>query len=422
MALALPNLGALAKSESHFVLLFDGSEDGTCYLGLGAKRILEVGGKLEGLDVLGALENFTKADRKSWTFGWIGYDVKNSFLDLGTREENGLGLPDIAWWEPEIVIRWKSGATPEVIQGNENAKVAVEALNALKEVHLSVKTNRAVKEMVWAWKKEEYLEQYNKVQDLIQAGDVYEFNLCQTLRGRAPSHFSWNLFANLHSKTQAPFSSYLQCGNARVMSGSPERFLKKYGTKLISQPIKGTIARGESIEEDLELIEELRNSEKERAENIMITDLVRNDLSRVAKKNSVEVTDLCGIHTFETVHQMITEVACEIDNSTGIAEILRATFPMGSMTGAPKISAMKHIDNLEQKGRGVYSGSVGYISPEGNFDLNVLIRSLFHNAETGTVEASVGGAITSLSEGELEFNECMLKASALINTVKNSNK
>ena len=293
----------------------------------------------------------------------------------------------------------------------------VKALESLKETHIPQQIEGDVKEMVWAWEKEEYLEQYNKVIDLIQAGDVYELNLCQTLRGVAPSHSSWDLFANLHSKTQAPFTSYFQCGNARVMSGSPERFLKREGTKLISQPIKGTIARGNSVEDDKLQIEKLRNCEKERAENIMITDLVRNDLSRVAIKDSVEVTDLCGIHTFETVHQMITEVACEIDPSTGIAEILKATFPMGSMTGAPKISAMKHIDTIEQKGRGVYSGSVGYITPEGNFDLNVLIRSLFHNAETNIVEASVGGAITSLSEGEMEYGECLLKANALINSV-----
>mgnify|MGYP001254748182 FL=1 len=150
----------------------------------------------------------------------------------------------------------------------------------------------------------------------------------------------------------------------------------------------------------------------------MIADLVRNDLSRVAKRGTVEVVDLCGIHTFETVHQMITEVNCEIEESTGLAEILKATFPMGSMTGAPKISAMKYIDALEAKGRGVYSGSVGYISPEGDFDFNVLIRSLFHNAQTQRIEASVGGAITSLSNAEDEYNECRLKADALIKTVE----
>ena len=210
----------------------------------------------------------------------------------------------------------------------------------------------------------------------------------------------------------------MQCGSSRVLSGSPERFLKRKGSKLISQPIKGTTARGATPEEDARLIDELRNSEKERAENIMITDLVRNDLSRVAQRGTVEVVDLCGIHTFETVHQMITEVNCELDPEAELSDILKATFPMGSMTGAPKLSAMQNIEALEEKNRGIYSGSVGYISPEGDFDLSVLIRSLFHNAETEELEASVGGAITFLSNAEDEYNECRLKADALMKAVE----
>ena len=150
----------------------------------------------------------------------------------------------------------------------------------------------------------------------------------------------------------------------------------------------------------------------------MIADLVRNDLSRVAKRGTVEVDDLCGIHTFETVHQMITRITCEVDDNVGISDILKATYPMGSMTGAPKLSAMENIDLLEEKGRGVYSGSIGYISPTGDFDLNVLIRSLFHNADTEKIEASVGGAITALSNAEDEYKECKLKAEALRKTLQ----
>jgi len=348
--------------------------------------------------------------------GWMGYDLKNSFIDLETEVSNGLGLPDLAWWEPEVVIRWSDNDKPEVIQGDEKSELAIFGLSAISEDCELEKVG--VDEMVWAWEKEEYVKNYNAVKDLIQAGDVYELNLCQTLSSNAPESASWTLFANLYNQTKAPFSCYVQCGSARVMSGSPERFLQRKGNKLISQPIKGTTGRGATPEEDARLIDALRNSEKERAENIMIADLVRNDLSRVAKRGTVEVVDLCGIHTFETVHQMITEVNCEIEESTGLSEILKATFPMGSMTGAPKISAMKNIDALEAKGRGVYSGSVGYISPGGDFDFNVLIRSLFHNAQTQKIEASVGGAITSLSNAEDEYNECRLKADALIKTVE----
>ena len=408
----LPNLKTLTHELSHVVLLYD--PNGTTHLGLGCKRSLELGGNLSELDTLHALERFVSQGR--WTFGWMGYDLKNTFHDLETRVENGLGLPDLAWWEPEVVITWDVSTKPQIVQGDVEGDLARMGLKAIEEAHQPEKVEGG--ELVWSWEKEEYIEKYNAVRELIQAGDVYELNLCQTLTGAAPANSSWNLFANLHSKTKAPFSSYLQCGNARVMSGSPERFLKRKGDKLISQPIKGTTARGENLEEDSRLIEELKSSEKERAENIMIADLVRNDLSRVAQRDSVEVVDLCGIHTFETVHQMITEVNCKVDTEMGLSDILRATFPMGSMTGAPKISAMKNIDLLEQKGRGVYSGSVGYISPNGDFDLNVLIRSLFHNTDTEKIEASVGGAITSLSNAEDEYKECRLKAEALIKTVK----
>lgn len=395
------------------VLLYDESVTGTCYLGLGCKKSIELGGQLSELDVFSSLEKFTSQGK--WTFGWMGYELKNTLYNLETKVENGLGLPDLSWWEPEVVIKWDSTGQTQVLQGDDYSALANMGLKAIHEQVDSEEVDAA--EMVWAWGKEEYVEKYNAVRELIQDGDVYELNLCQTLTSFAREHNSWGLFTNLYNKTKAPFSAYLQCGNYRVMSGSPERFLKKSGDKLISQPIKGTIARGVDEEDDARLVEALKSSEKERAENIMIADLVRNDLSRVAQRDSVEVVDLCGIHKFETVHQMITEINCQVEHNKGLSDILRATFPMGSMTGAPKISAMKNIDLLEQKGRGIYSGSVGYISPNGDFDLNVLIRSLFHNAETEKIEASVGGAITSLSNAEDEFKECGLKAEALIKTV-----
>lgn len=412
----LPNLRSLVEAESHVALLFD-ARDGVGILGIGARRTLVVGGEFRGVDVLGALERFT--DGATWTFGWMGYDLKNSFLPVDGAFENPLGLPDLAWWEPQTVIKWNAkdaAGTAEVVQGAKDSELALMGLDAVKSTEVTQEV-MAAEEMVWSWKKEEYLSQYGKVIDLIQAGDVYELNLCQTLWGSAPSTDSWPIFTKLAAKTKAPFSSYMQCGDFRVMSGSPERFLKREGNTLISQPIKGTVARGKTAEEDLELKQKLANSEKDRAENIMITDLVRNDLSRVAVRGSVEVSELCGIHTFETVHQMISEIRCETTPETGLSNILKATFPMGSMTGAPKISAINNIDAIEKMGRGVYSGSVGYVDPSGNFDLNVLIRSLFHNASTEKIQASVGGAITSLSDGEEELKECHIKAQALIESV-----
>ena len=197
------------------------------------------------------------------------------------------------------------------------------------------------------------------------------------------------------------------------MCASPERFLRKRGDRLQSQPIKGTVRRGSTLEEDAALKKVLSKSEKEQAENVMIVDLVRNDLSRVAAKNSVEVDELFGIHSFATVHQMISSVSCVLRDDASPLDILRATFPMGSMTGAPKLSAMTQISRLEETGRGVYSGSFGYLEPNGDWDFNVVIRSLMHRVDTGRVDATVGGAITLLSEADAEFDECLLKAEAL---------
>lgn len=407
----VPDLNSLCESESHVVLLFDPNPNAFCYLGLGSKRELLFEKPKPG--ILDALEAFSKLG-SAWTFGWLGYDLKNEIEHLETRNPSPLGHPVVAWWEPEIAIRF-SDSSVEILSGDEDDPRMIEALESIKREN---KVQEGIQgEMVWSWGKTHYLKVLDEVKRLIQQGDVYELNLCMPLKGRAASNTSWPLFSRLQSLTQAPFSAYLQCGAYRIMSGSPERFLKKEAGRLISQPIKGTVRRGGSPEEDKALAHALQSSEKERAENVMIVDLVRNDLSRVAEKATVEVTDLCSIYSLETVHQMVSTIECSISPEKGLSDILRATFPMGSMTGAPKISAMKHIDQLELEGRGAYSGSLGYISPNGDFDLNVLIRSLFHNSISEVLMSSVGGAITSMSDPEQEYQECHLKADAIFKTV-----
>jgi para-aminobenzoate synthetase component 1 len=364
--------------------------------------------------MLDALEIFAK-EGNAWTFGWFGYDIKNEIEHLETRKPSSLGHPILAWWEPEIVIKF-SDSSVEILSGDKKDPRTEEAIEAIKNRgRVEEVDNEGA--LVWSWDKSKYLLAFKEVKQLIQNGDVYELNLCMPLKGLASTNASWPLFCRLQHLTQAPFSGYLQCRSARIMSGSPERFLKLEGDRLLSQPIKGTVRRGKSVEEDNALFKTLQNSEKERAENVMIVDLVRNDLSRVARKATVEVTELCGIHSFETVHQMVSTIECRLSPEKGLSDILRATFPMGSMTGAPKISAMKHIDRLELEGRGTYSGSVGYITPSGDFDFNVLIRSLFHNSKTKELVANVGGAITALSEANQEYDECLLKAEAILRAV-----
>jgi para-aminobenzoate synthetase component 1 len=194
--------------------------------------------------------------------------------------------------------------------------------------------------------------------------------------------------------------------------------LKREGNRIISQPIKGTSRRGQSTDEDNRLKKELSNSTKERAENVMIVDLVRNDLSRCAERDSVRVDELFGVHSFKTVHHLVSTISCTVPSSIGWVELIQTTFPMGSMTGAPKLSAMKLISAQEKTERGVYSGSIGYIEPNGDFDFNVVIRSVQYDNLSERVSCHVGGAITALCNATDEYNECLLKAEAVLRALR----
>jgi para-aminobenzoate synthetase component 1 len=221
------------------------------------------------------------------------------------------------------------------------------------------------------------------------------------------------VYQHLNEISKAPFATFFKFNNNYLLSASPERYLKKEGENLISQPIKGTEKRASTKSADEKLIKELEQNPKERAENIMIVDLVRNDFSRFAVKGSVKVAELCKVYTFEQVHHLISTISCSVKNDIHPVDIIKNTFPMGSMTGAPKISAMKIIEDLEETKRGLYSGAVGYFTPKGDFDFNVIIRSILYNADKKYVSYSVGGAITAQSIPEKEYEECLLKAKAM---------
>ena len=220
-------------------------------------------------------------------------------------------------------------------------------------------------------------------------------------------------FFKLNEISQSPFAVFFKNHKHFLLSSSPERYLKKQGQKLISQPIKGTAKRYSISSEDELAKKLLAEDPKERSENIMITDLVRNDLSHTAQRGSVQVPELCAVYSFLQVHQMISTVTSKLDPQYSAIEAIKKSFPMGSMTGAPKISAMKIIEELEETKRGLYSGSVGYFTPDGDFDFNVVIRSILYNQENKYISFSVGSAITSLSVPEKEYEECLLKAKAM---------
>ncbi len=226
---------------------------------------------------------------------------------------------------------------------------------------------------------------------------------------------------NLLDISPTPFSCFLRQFDKYLFCASPERFIKKKENKLISQPIKGTFPRGKSEMEDRKLVEELRHDHKERSENIMIVDLVRNDLSRTAEKSSVLVEELCHVYTFANVHQLISTVVCKLDKKYTFADSIKNAFPMGSMTGAPKIRAMEIIDESESCKRELFSGAVGYIDPHANYDFNVVIRSIQYNDSKPYLNCIVGGAITSKSKLKDEYKECLLKAQTMMQVLKSNN-
>ena len=238
-------------------------------------------------------------------------------------------------------------------------------------------------------------------------------NLCQEFFAEKTGLDPVAVFGRLNLIGLAPASAFLRWHERYLMSASPERFLQKRGSRLVSQPIKGTRRRGSTLQEDDSIRAELASNEKDRAENVMIVDLVRNDLARNCLPGSIRADELFGIHTFETVHQMISTVSGVLRPGTHPVDALRDAFPMGSMTGAPKVMAMQLIEQYEQTRRGLYSGAVGYFDPEGNFDFNVVIRSILYNADTGYVSAQVGGAIVYDWEPEAEYEECLVKLSAM---------
>lgn len=262
--------------------------------------------------------------------------------------------------------------------------------------------------------QQEYLLQISKLREHIQKGDIYEINYCVALETNACEIDPVSVFLKLHALARAPYAALLKWGDSFILSASPELFLKKQGDVISTKPIKGTIRRGTTPEEDAALKAELQQSLKERTENVMAVDVARNDLSMFAEKGSVSVNRLYNIETFETVHQMVSTVSCRLKKHTSFEKILRSTFPMASMTGAPKQRAMDLIDRYEVFERGCYSGAMGLIDAKGDYTLSVIIRSIFYNQNAKTIRVAVGGAITYLSDPEKEYEECLLKANGLL--------
>lgn len=349
---------------------------------------------------------------KDWLFGYLSYDLKNDSERLQSNNFDGLDFPDLFFFQPKKIFLLKGNQleTRYLHLCDDELQEDYQDITTIVPQQSTASDSVVVQARI---DQKKYLEQVQKMQEYIHKGDIYEANFCMEFYAENATIQPLEKFQKLNAISQPPFAVFLKNNQQYLLSATPERYLRKEGEDLISQPIKGTAKRYEDPVADEKAKDDLASNPKERAENIMITDLVRNDLSRTAQKGSVQVEELCGIYSFMQVHQMISTITSKMDEKYAVIDVLRLTFPMGSMTGAPKISAMKIIEELEATKRGLYSGAVGYFTPEGDFDFNVVIRSILYNQKKQYLSFSVGSAITALSVPEQEYEECLLKAKAM---------
>ena len=349
---------------------------------------------------------------RDWLFGYLTYDLKNDVEVLQSNNFDGLHFPDLYFFQPkklfllkenQLEIQYLNMCEDEIEQDYEEI---VNSRNLVVESEEIIKIQQRIS-------KENYIKKVSKMLEHIHHGNMYEANFCMEFFAENTIINPLERFNRLNEISKAPFTVYFKNNTQFLLSASPERYLKKEGQQLISQPIKGTAKRFSNVIKDEKSKNQLALDPKERAENIMITDLVRNDLSRTAAKSSVKVQELCGIYSFKQVHQMISTITSELDNQYSVIEAIKMSFPMGSMTGAPKLSVMKIIEELEETKRGIYSGAVGYFTPNSDFDFNVVIRSILYNQANQYISFSVGSAITAQSIPEKEYEECLLKAEAM---------
>ena len=346
-------------------------------------------------------------NRKDWIFGYMSYDLKNELHLTKSENKDLFNNKNIGFFIPRHVLIIKNNNL--IVESVDNKKIVQKLINTISCYSIDIKEIQKIK-FKYRISKSKYLEKIVKIKAHIQRGDIYEMNFCQEFFKENINLSPQDLFLKFNNITNSPFSTLLNINDFSVISSSPERyFMKNYDT-VISQPIKGTSKRSSDTKIDSLLIKKLKNNQKDISENTMIVDLVRNDLSVTAKKGTVKVDKLCGVYTFSHVHQMISTISSELKKGYDFSDIIKTTFPMGSMTGAPKLKAMELIEKYEDFKRDVYSGSVGYITPEGNCDFNVIIRSLLYNSKKKYLSFSVGGAIVSNSDAIKEYEECLIKA------------
>jgi para-aminobenzoate synthetase component 1 len=352
------------------------------------------------------LEKF-RQQHSEWMTGFFTYDLKNEVEELSSSNPDHLHFPDLYFFVPEYLITVKDNQTTITGQNSSGVLYEIEKQRARQPQPVSTIKLQP------RFSKPDYIATVKQIQEHIIRGDIYVSNFCQEFFANNAKIDPVEAFKQLNLLSPTPFSCYFKYHHQHILCASPERFLAKRGNKLISQPIKGTAKRQEDIVQDELIKNELQSNQKERQENVMIVDLVRNDLTHSAKSGTVKTEELFGIYSFNQVHQMISTVVCELRDDVSEVQAIKNTFPMGSMTGAPKISSMQLMEQYERSKRGVYSGAIGYFGSENDFDFNVIIRTLLYNQENKYLSLHVGSAITYDADAEKEYEECLVKASAM---------
>ena len=376
-----------------------------CLLGAGSIKTLQPSPG----NAFKELQDFVQ-EENDWIFGHLAYDLKNEIENLCSQNFDGIQFPDLFFFIPEIVLVFKK----EILEiGIVNGDPDIIYQNILSATE-NKKIEKSIPVIKSRFSKEEYIETVKKIQEHILRGDCYEINFCHEFYAENCGIDPLEIYEKLSSISPNPFAGFYKLHDKFLLCSSPERYLKKIGDKIFSQPIKGTSKRNlENATEDERNKKDLSINKKEISENVMVVDLVRNDLSKVCTEGSVKVDELFGLYTFPQVHQMISTVSGILNEHATLSDILRATFPMGSMTGVPKKSVMLLIEEYEKTKRGLYSGAVGYITPNEDFDFNVVIRSLLYNSTNKYVSMQAGSAITFYSDAEMEYEECLLKIEAM---------
>lgn len=400
-----------SSDQSHFTLLNsnDNFDDYELIIAYGAESFLQ-----------SSKNSLKKIDKyidkvNDWIFGYLSYDLKNEIENLTDLNKDVFNLPNLYFYQPKVIWLIKDEKA-EIYSLNE--KNLNEDWDHINSIDYKDCTEKSSVDLITRTSKQEYIRKIKNIKKRILQGDCYEMNYCFDMYSKNKTINPYKTYIKLNDYTRSPMSTFFKLNQLYLLSSSPERFIKRINRKIISQPIKGTAKRGLDSKEDEKIKNTLLSSPKELSENHMIVDLVRNDLSRVAEKGSVKVKNLNKLNTFKRVHQLISTIEAEIAVNTKFSKIISGMFPMGSMTGAPKIESMNIIDEYESTKRGLYSGSIGYIKPNKDFDFNVVIRSIIYDKLLKEINVSVGSAITFKSDPESEFEECLLKAEPMIKSLK----